>query len=95
MLVHNEKMFKTNTPFLFDQIDISMYNLKKKKKKKKNSFLSVCISLNILDYYIQSNQLISLVGRMFSNGPGDLGSIPVCVIPKTLKMVSDTSLLNT
>ena len=29
------------------------------------------------------------------NGPGDLGSIPGRVIPKTLKMVLDTSLLNT
>ena len=27
--------------------------------------------------------------------PGDLGSIPCCVIPKTLKMILDTSLLNT
>ena len=31
--------------------------------------------------------------RVFTNGPGDLGSIPGCVIPKTLKMVLDTSLL--
>ena len=31
----------------------------------------------------------------FANDPGDLGSIPGCVIPKTLKMVLDTSLLNT
>ena len=38
--------------------------------------------------------LIGLVGRVFSNGPGDLGSIPGRVIPKTLKMVLDTSLLN-
>ena len=30
--------------------------------------------------------------RVFANGPGDLGSIPSCVIPK---MVLDTSLLNT
>ena len=29
------------------------------------------------------------------SGPGDLGSIPGRVIPKTLKMVRDTSLLNT
>ena len=36
-----------------------------------------------------------LVGRVFTNGPGDLGSIPDRVIPKTLKMVLDTSLLNT
>ena len=35
------------------------------------------------------------MGRVFANGPGDLGSIPGCVIPKTFKMVLDTSLLNT
>ena len=34
------------------------------------------------------------VGRVFSYGPGDLGSIPGRVIPKTLKIVFDTSLLN-
>ena len=34
-------------------------------------------------------------GRVFTNGPGDMGSIPGRVIPKTLKMVLDTSLLNT
>ena len=32
---------------------------------------------------------------MFTNGPEDLGSIPGRVIPKTLKMVLDTYLLNT
>ena len=36
-----------------------------------------------------------LVGRVFANDPGDLGSIPGRVIPKTLKMVLDSSLLNT
>ena len=41
------------------------------------------------------DRLIVLVGRMFTNGPGDLGSIPGRVIPKTFKMVLDTSLLNT
>ncbi len=40
------------------------------------------------------NQLIGLVGRVFANGPGDLGLIPGHVIPKTFKMVLDTSLLN-
>ena len=30
---------------------------------------------------------------MFARGSEDLGSIPGCVIPKTLKMVLDTSLL--
>ena len=35
------------------------------------------------------------VGRVFANGPGDLCSIPGRVIPKTVKMVLNTSLLNT
>ena len=42
-----------------------------------------------------SNRLIGLVGRVFTNGPGDLGSVPGRVIPKTLKMVLATFLLNT
>ena len=47
-------------------------------------------------FYIELlNQLIGLVGRVFANGPGDLGSISGRVIPKTLKMVFDTLLLNT
>ena len=36
-----------------------------------------------------------LVGGVFASGPGDLDSIPGRVIPKTLKMVLDTFLLNT
>ena len=32
---------------------------------------------------------------MFTNSPGDLGSISVGVLPKILKMVLDTPLLNT
>ena len=35
------------------------------------------------------------MSRVFANGPGDQGSIPGRVIPKTLKMILDTSLLNT
>ena len=38
---------------------------------------------------------ISIMVRVFANGPGDLGSIPVRVIPKTQKMVLDATLLNT
>ena len=41
------------------------------------------------------NQLIGLVGRVFTNGPGDLHLLPGRIIPKTLKMVLDTSLFNT
>ena len=33
--------------------------------------------------------------RVFVNGPEDMGSIPGRVIPKTQKMVLDTTLLNT
>ena len=41
------------------------------------------------------NRLIGLVGWVFVNGPGDRGSLSGQIIPKTLKMVLDTSLLNT
>ena len=43
----------------------------------------------------QLNRFIGLVDRVFTNGPGDLASIPGRVISKTLKIVLDTSLLNT
>ena len=38
---------------------------------------------------------IGLAVRVFANGPGDLGSIPGRVIPKTQKMVLHATLLNT
>ena len=39
---------------------------------------------------------IGLMGRVFANGPGDQGSIPGQVIPKTQKkMVLDATLLGT
>ena len=47
----------------------------------------MCIYLNTPD--------IGQAVRVFVNGLGDLGSIPGRVIPKTIKMVLDTSLLNT
>ena len=50
------------------------------------------ISGNVLFW---CDRLIGQVGSVFANGPGDLGSIPGRVLPKTLKMVLDTSLLNT
>ena len=55
--------------------------------------------MNLLDttfiYDISSDRDIGPAVRVFANGPGDLGSIPGRVIPKTLKMVLDTTLLNT
>ena len=50
----------------------------------------ICVCVCVCVY-----RLIGLVSRVFANGTGDLGSIPGHVIPKTLKMVLDTSLLNT
>ena len=38
---------------------------------------------------------IGLMSRVFANGLEDLGSNPGWVIPKTQKMVLDTTLLNT
>ena len=78
------------------------------KSMKKISFCSINCSHNhqvvvgsrgltiskILDLYLSSfNWFIGLVGRVFASGPGDLGSITGRVIPKTLKMVLDTSCL--
>ena len=40
------------------------------------------------------NKMMTRIG-VFANGSGDLGSILGRVIPNTLKMVLDTSLLNT
>ena len=46
-------------------------------------------------YDTKSTSDIRLMFRVFANCPGDLGSIPGRVIPKTQKMVLDASLLNT
>ena len=35
------------------------------------------------------------MSRVFANSPGDQGSIPGGVIPKTQKMILDPALLNT
>ena len=48
-------------------------------------------NLSLLNY----SHYFGLVVRVFANGPGDLGSIPGRVIPKTQKMVLDATLLNT
>ena len=38
---------------------------------------------------------IGIMVRVFTDGPGDLGSVPDQVIPKTLKMVLGATLVNT
>ena len=58
-------------------------------------------SLPISWYFISSllwlflSRSIGKVGRVFASGQGELGLIPGRVIPKTLKMVLGTALLNT
>ena len=47
---------------------------------------------NLMPFYTYKDRLIGLVVRVFANSPG---SIPGRDIPKTLKMVLDTSLLST
>ena len=54
-------------------------------------FNEICINEDILPI----NRDIGPAVRVFANGLGGLGSIPGRVIPKTLKMVLDTTLLNT
>ena len=68
-----------------------------------HSFNYTLVSILVLVGFLRSskyliysvNRLIGLEGRVFANSPEDLGSIPGRVIPNTLKMVLDTSLLNT
>ena len=56
-------------------------------------YIHICTHTYICTYiYIHIH---GLAVRVFANGPGDLGSIPGRVIPKTQKMVLDASLLNT
>ena len=54
--------------------------------------MCVSLSLSVCEGEIEES---GLGVRVFANGPGDLGSIPSRVIPKTQKMVLDASLLNT
>ena len=61
-----------------------------------NSFLYIkAVLFQTIHFSLSThNRLIGLVGRVFANSPGDLGPIPDRGIPKTFKMVLDTSLLN-
>ena len=62
--------------------------------------LSLCIHLYplIRTYSFLINRAIGLMSRVFTNGPGDWGSIPGWVIPKTQKKkktIFDAALHNT
>ena len=63
------------------------------KNKDRNSTLTKTPELE--PHHSMQFSIISSYSFLFANGPGNLGSIPDRVIPKTLKMVLDTPLLNT
>ena len=55
-----------------------------------------CHYLSLVYFFSLSLSLwTNVTDRVFANGRGDRGSIPVRVIPKTQKMVLDAALLNT
>ena len=58
---------------------------------------SVYINIYLCKYiFVLTNlKTNSSESRVFANDPGDLGSIPSRVIPKTQKMVLDATFLNT
>ena len=59
-------------------------------EEKKTSDKNWISSISSTKQRHKDNRDIGPAVRVFANGPGDLGSIP-----KTLKMVLDTTLLNT
>ena len=65
------------------------------KKCNNKNFSHLFTNCEFTMYYVRYIPDIGLAVRVFANGPGDLGSIPGRVIPKTQKMVLDSSLLNT
>ena len=71
--------------FFFSTNEYSLINTKENGRKSFNSF----------SFFFFFFLHLGLVARVFTNGLGDPGSILGWVIPKTLKMVLDTYLLNT
>ena len=81
---------------ILNTIGIIVFNI------EANPYFQLCLYIYIYMYiYVHTHTHthtrpdIGLAVRVFANGPGDLGSIPGRVIPKTQKMVLDASLLNT
>ena len=65
-------------------------------QEKENFYHSSYINKSFFSAVSLLNDLMNgLLGSVFANSLGDLGSIQGCVIPKTIKMVLDTSLFNT
>ena len=63
------------------------------------NFIRIILFVFLLIFYylflLFYNWVSGLMSRLFANDPGDRGSIPGRVIPKTQKMVLNIALLNT
>ena len=62
-----------------------------KEEDLKGHFCELSDELTKFDLYIDIVLIIGLMSRVFANGPGDQGSIPGRVIPKSQKMVLQES----
>ena len=89
------KVFQPNTNWLHIVVwfQVFLFNTNNRMVSSNYFYLMIVICLNTVIWFLVPD--IGLAVRVFANGPGDLGSIPGRVIPKTLKMVLDSSLLNT
>ena len=80
--------FNIHKCFFTPYNDLRSKFVENKKKLKASNYKEIFL-------FALSLIRIGLVGKVFANGPGDMGSIPDRVIPKTLKIVLNASLLNT
>ena len=68
--------------------------MQKKKDHKKPKIFKLCThTIHNLKFSVSQKQISNYIYIYITNGAGDLGLIPSRVIPKTQKMVLDTSLL--
>ena len=77
--------------------EISEFKPVKLRFKKLNFCCILLVQMGWVNMHshLWHTRLNGLVSSVFTYGSGDLGSVQGCVILKTLKMVLDTSLLNT
>ena len=75
---------------LVGNIKIRQHKKKSDRNDKKSKILQLRGNIKKLGL-----TTFGMIVRVFANSPGDLGSIPSQVMPKTQKMVLDVSLLNT
>ena len=72
--------------------------INQKVKDYTRAFLMVCLRFQFKSkrtFHQREKYELFPISEADAYGPGDLGSIPGRVIPKTLKMELDTTLLNT